>query len=490
MFRFAILSGVSSDPQAREEKGSLDDQIKTARRAGEQQGGVETVGPFVLDGYSRSGYVNLSDALSDIPPLAEAIRAAIEDQYDVLIVDNVERMGDLAPMISTMMKKHRKQIHSARQPSRIYEPDEYDPRSDESADIMIHVEGIIQNYRRNKLLRGLRLGIEKRVENGRHSTTFPYGYRRGARPDDDLAVDPPVAALLIQLKDEFLHGAPLSRLMQIAQDSGIPSKGGPRWHRFTIRRMLCNPFYAGKVFSGRWKTVGYTKGKTSAKRSPVMKLNPDPLLLRDGKHPPLWTWEEHEQIVAEMEERYRKFPRYDPHTFSGLMKCTVCGKQVRFRGRKYRCATTPDHIGLKESDANVLIAKALADALRNYKDEEPAARVTVSTAGTIAELRKRIAMIQNEFESDSGMYTATEAREKTQALRAQIKAIESRQADRKHQDAVRQRRAAKREELLPKLHLLQHLFVQEEPGVNNRMLRDVVTTIYVTPEHTFTFDFR
>jgi hypothetical protein len=49
--------------------------------------------------------------------------------------------------------------------------------------------------------------------------------------------------------------------------------------------------------------------------------------------------------------------------------------------------------------------------------------------------------------------------------------------------------AAKRAELLPKLHLLAYLFVQEEPGVNNRILRDVVTTIHVTP-HTVTFDFR
>jgi len=88
------------------------------------------------------------------------------------------------------------------------------------------------------------------------------------------------------------------------------------------------------------------------------------------------------------------------------------------------------------------------------------------------------------------MYTATEAKEKIQSLRAQIKANESRRDDRNHQEAVRMRREARRAELLPKLHLLPHLFTQADPGVNNRMLRDIVTVIYVTPQHTFKFDFR
>ena len=36
---------------------------------------------------------------------------------------------------------------------------------------------------------------------------------------------------------------------------------------------------------------------------------------------------------------------------------------------------------------------------------------------------------------------------------------------------------------------LPHLFAQEDATVNNRMLRGVVTVIYVTPDHTFEFDF-
>jgi DNA invertase Pin-like site-specific DNA recombinase len=493
MFRYAVLSGVSSDIQAEEDKGSLDDQIQTARRAGEQQGGRETAGPFVLDGYSRTGYVNLSDALRDIPPLQAALEAAERDLYDVLILDNLERLGDLAPMIATLFKRYKKQIHSARQPSRIFDPNDYDPFSDESADIMIHVEGIIQRYRQNKLRRGLALGIRKRVEEGRYSTSHPYGYRKGSNKGDDLQLEPTVANLLIQLKDEFLRGAPLRTLVQIAQASGVPGPRGPRWHGYTVKRILVNPFYAGKVFHGRWKMISHKRSTKTGKHSSIMKLNTDIRQVHDGNHEPLWTWEEHLRMIQEMEERYKRYPRHDPYNFSGLMQCTVCGKRVSFRGRKYRCNTSPDHIALKVADADRLIAEALADALRNYREEpeeSPGRAVRNPTQESIADLEKRIAMIQHHMETESGMYTAKEAIEKIQSLRAQIQKTEGQRQDQKHQEAVRRRRDAQRAELLPKLDRLSWQFTHEDPAVNNRMLRDILTTIYVTPGHTFEFEFR
>lgn len=244
-FRFGVMSAVSSDPQAREDKGSLEAQEDFARKAGIEQGGVETAGPFVLDGYSRTGYVDLSKALKDIPPLADAIEHL--EQYDVLILDNLERLGHLAPMMFTLFAQHKKQIHSARQSGRIHDPATYDPRADESASIMMHVEGIIQEYRINKLQDGLRKGISKRMEQGKYSHAFPAGYKKNS--DGDLELDTPVADLLITLKDKFFDGLSLRDLESVANASGVPSPNGNKhWHNMTIRGILANPFYAGKVF--------------------------------------------------------------------------------------------------------------------------------------------------------------------------------------------------------------------------------------------------
>jgi DNA repair exonuclease SbcCD ATPase subunit len=137
--------------------------------------------------------------------------------------------------------------------------------------------------------------------------------------------------------------------------------------------------------------------------------------------------------------------------------------------------------------------QARANALRDYEEQVPelnGRQPKNHSEESVAELERRISMIQHHVETDSGMYTAKEAVEKINSLRAQIKKVEDQRDDQKHQEAVHQRRLAQRAGLLPKLDLLPHLFAQEDPSVNNRMLRDILTTIYVTPEHTFEFDFR
>ena len=74
MIRFGILAGVSTDVQAGD-KASIPDQIATCRRAIAQLGAVE-IDCFTMDGYSRTGYDSLADAMNDIPPLKEAIVGA------------------------------------------------------------------------------------------------------------------------------------------------------------------------------------------------------------------------------------------------------------------------------------------------------------------------------------------------------------------------------------------------------------------------------
>src|SRR5688572_29020094 len=204
-FRFSCYAAVSSDRQAEEEKESLPDQIKMARKAGNDQGGIETAGPFILDGYSRTGYVNLSDALEDIPPLRDALEADEKNLYDVLIVENDERLGDLAPMIATKFSQYRKQIHSARQSGPIQDPETYNPQHDESLNILMHVEGLIQGYRINKLRRGFSIGMPRRVQNGLTPSRVPYGYTKvdSKTPPE---INPEEVAKLIQARDLLMAG--------------------------------------------------------------------------------------------------------------------------------------------------------------------------------------------------------------------------------------------------------------------------------------------
>lgn len=487
LFRYAILSAVSSEPQARKEKGSLDDQEKFTRASMDAQGGRETAGPYRLDGYSRYGYVDLSVALKDIPPLAEAIRDLEQNQYDVLAMDNIERLGDLAQMLFTSFAQKKKQIHSVRQSGRIHDPQTYNPNDDESTSIMMHVEGIVQKYRISKIQRGLKIGIKKAVEGGRYSVRYPYGYKR-INQEGDLEIDLPVAQLLIQLKDLFLSGMALRELTAHARKSGVPPQMGGEWGHSSISRILTNPFYTGKTYWGRYKTTRYIKRTANGKRSASMKLNPNPPTMYDGNHPALWTWDEHLRIMTEMNERYKLHPRRNPRNFSGLFVCTVCSHRLAYKEGRYVCSHGPIHVRITDAEANQLIGTRLAQALRDYTDTSTPLPGPDIAKDAEAAIDRQIAKVQKGFEVD--IYTAQQAKEKINALRAQKEGIATRKEDAEYRQRARERLIAQREALLPKLNKLPVILERNDPKANNRMMRDILQAIYISPEHELEFDFR
>lgn len=484
-FRFGVMAAVSSSDQASEDKGSLEDQEDFARKAGIAQGGVETAGPYVLDGYSRSGYVDLSKALKDIPPLAEAIENLEQNKYDVLIVDNLERLGNLAPMLFTLFGQKKKQIHSARQSGRIHPPEEYNPSADESANIMMHVEGLIQGYRINKLQRGLDVGIRKRIEQGKYSHSFPYGYIKTA--DGFLELDAPVAQLLIQLKDKFFEGLSLRDLAKIATASSVPSPNGlSHWDFMTVRGLLTNPFFAGKVFRNRWRVTGKKFGPTG-KPYHVMRENLGAILY-DGKHRALWTWDEYKRILVELDERYRKNSRHHPRVFTGLLICSVCGKRLTFKQGKYKCRPLPDHIRLPEAEAEWAIGEALVVALRDYDEAPPQPPSLDVKQRAIDELERRIIKAQRMTEKE--IYTEEQGQERVRELRARIATTEASHEQHEREVLAHARLLEIRAGMLDTLDTIPLDLLTGEKKKSNRFLRDILEYIEVTPEHVYKFKFR
>lgn len=486
-FRYAIYAAVSTDPQAREDKGSLDDQVQTARSAGLQQGGIETAGPFVLDGYSRTGYVNLSDALSDIPPLAEAVEAAIQNQYDVLIMDNIERMGDLAPMLSTLFKKHRKQIHSARQSGRVHDPDSYDPSADESADIMINVEGIIQKYRINKLRRGWAVGMPRRVRDGLTPLKVPFGYR-WVNKKEPPQLDPQQAALIVQMKDLLLKGRTLTAIARHADESGIrPPHKGDRWDPGTVRYMLMNPYYAGIVGINRRKYIPdpRRKSKTRSIAQPRSKW-----VLGEGKHECLWDDQTHLLLVHELERR-RETHKQNAARFplSGLLTCSECRRKLHRRthghgARRWKvfsCEAGPACTILPYEEVIDLVGKELELQLEAYpraESKSPDVYITHNEMD-LEDLAKRRKRIQEGYEN--GLYTQLEAAQKLGELEKQMSAIEHKMDETQRRAEIRAEFVGQIQEHLP--HMADWIR-SDDPALVNRLLNALCEDIIIHPDRT------
>ncbi len=433
-FRFGVLAAVSSDPQAEEDKFSLEDQIEFARAAGRAQGGMETTEPFILDGYTRTGYVNLSDALEDIPPLAKAVESIQANQFDVLIVDNIERLGDLAPMLFTLFGKHRKQIHSARQSGRIHDPKDYDPYADEAAAIMMHVEGILQKYRINKIRRGWKIGVPRRIEKGLHPLSLTYGYRLTGK-DQPAAQVPEICHLLVQLKDMMLSGVTYTDIARQADASGVRAPRGERWSRQTVKRILLNPYYAGIVRFGK-----------SHKRVNVPRSE---WKLGQGKHAPLWNEDTYRALVAEDKRRMQgKRNYYAKYPFTGLTVCGICGSKISKHGKDFEylaCNRTHSHWAMRYEKAIPFLTAEVIEQFKEYKSAPHVPPDIAPLEKQLEEIKTLRARIQAGYEV--GLYNDQEALTKLNALQEQAEEISVEIADAEQEELEWEEWQGQREEL-------------------------------------------
>lgn len=425
-FTFGILTAVSSDQQAREDKASLEDQEKMSRNEGIRQGGVESTKPFVLDGYSRSGYYDLSSAINDIPPLGDALAAAAKGELDVLIVDNIDRLGSLAPMIATYFKQYKKQIHSVRQSGPIHDPATYDPSTDDAMNILIHVEGIIQNYRINKIRRGWTLGVPARIDRGLHSLTIPYGYTLGLEGEPAEQI-PEEVALVRQMKEWVLAGLPSTEIAR-RSDKILPPRRGKRWNPGTLTRMLRNPYYAGIVTFGR-------------------KMNGQPVprsqwRVGQGKHKPLWDESTHRLLVAELDRRGKLRKKFQVrYPFSGLIVCAVCGGRVGRHGshrqHKYlSCSKSGKHFLMRYSQATALLSASIVDALQRVRSQSLEPTDTAALREQLREIQTRRARVQEGYES--GLYNSSEASRKLNDMEDQAADLLRRIDQAENQDRSKQ----------------------------------------------------
>lgn len=471
--RYAILAGVSTEKQATPDKLSIPEQLKFVREKMHGQG-IETAGPYIMDGYSRSGYDSLEVAMQEIPPLHDAIQAATADQYDILVMDNFDRLGDLGFIVMTRFKKLRRQLYSVRQSARLVQPSEYDPYTSESDETQMHVEGIIQAYRINKLRRAWRTGVPERARKGLHPLTIPYGYRLTGK-DQPVTANPTELKLVRQMIDAYLQGTPLQGIVDLANASGIQPRRSASWQIAVIKRIIHNPFYAGIVQFGKFKTV-------LGKRVP---LPPSEWVTSRGQHEPLIDEATHHAILAETERRNGQRSRAQNYALTGLLSCAICHSHLHRHNRVHR--TYPVDLSCPNGHVHIHYALALKLVAHDIiKGIQLAAQQPSETPEHASErfLRAKKGILAERAEIQAGyeakIYTLTEAHQKIVAIETKLE-----QLTRQHEHATLH--AQQRQLLLQladqDLADIRAWILTDTPGEVNHLLTALCETITITPRY-------
>lgn len=466
-FRAIIWAGVSSDPQAAKDKASIPDQIKTAREYILEEGGLEVMEPFVGDGYSRSGYEDLSKALNDIPPLKKAIDAATSSSVDVLVMDNFDRLGDLARMVFIRLRKYNKQLKSARQSGRVRDPNTYKASSDENTETEIHNAQGTNIYRIRKIRRGWEVGVPGRVDNGLHALRIPFGYEY-TRKDQPAQLVPEIGAMLQAMKDMMLQGITYTEIGKFA-DTIHPSAFAPVWTVAAVHRTLTNPYYAGIIRFG-----------VMSKRKPTNKSS---WKFAQGKHEPLWDEATYYALISEAKRRMEGKRNYAArYPFSGLTWCGVCGSKINKHGvRHYNylaCNSKPSHWSMRYEDAPAYLAEKVARGYEQYQEQPRVPFDFAPLLKRLSDTQSLRAQIQSDREV--GIYTQDEAvakinkltedEEETKRIIEQAKEREQTRADwHAHSGEIRN---------------LQQTINTDDPGKLNRLLTAWIDKIILAGEDT------
>lgn len=178
----------------------------------------------------------------------------------------------------------------------------------------------------------VRRGMTERAGRGLPVSTAPLGY---TYQDKALVIVPEEAETVRLIYREFLEGAPMIAIAKKLNDMGIRTKRKGVWENRTVRYILTNPIYMGKL---RWCPNGSNDYHGSGLREGTLIVN--------GEHEPILSPEEFEKAQARMDEYLKRYKgdgekaqrQTASRMLQGLVRCGACGSTLSFTGTGMNCS--------------------------------------------------------------------------------------------------------------------------------------------------------
>ena len=227
------------------------------------------------------------------------------------------------------------------------------------------------------------------------------------------------AAVVRQLFTRFHAGDSLRGIVAWLAEQAVPTRSGRAWNPSSVRSILTNPRYAGRVVY-RGQYPGEVNGKM-------------------GAWPPLvdeWLFDAVQATLCDPRRR-KQIGTHRKHLGSGLYLCGVCDHPVRSHtstqnGRqrlRYRCPEG-GHVSRSAAPADDLVLRAVRARLAkpDLKNllAKPAGKEARQATEEIRRLRGRLEQTRLDYDND--LIEGARYKAKTAKLQAQLDTAEAAQA--------------------------------------------------------------
>lgn len=243
-----------------------------------------------------------------------------------------------------------------------------------------------------------RAAKQQAIEGTWHGGQVPFGYRA---ENHTLVIDPEAAELVREAARRVLAGETLYRILTDWNRRGIRTTHGCRWSDRTLKLVLRNPSIKG-VREYRPLLPDGTRSKTSLMQTTAAW----PAILDED------TWQQVSDVL-DARKQARNFHQPGSgaakrlYPFSGLIRCSTCGRAMLHRGQVYQCVQQVPggcNRSIRSGDLTKLVEEAvlatfeqitLNPAKRQSPGADQAARVGL--AATLDADRERLARLDDDY---------------------------------------------------------------------------------------------
>lgn len=163
-------------------------------------------------------------------------------------------------------------------------------------------------------------GMTEKALRGGYQSYAPLGYTytSGGTPQ----IEPEESKIVKYIFDSYLKGLDYSTIARQLNEKGYKTKRGNPFELRTVRYILKNPYYIGKI---RWNRTSHN----------AYAENPgEEIIISDGKHEALISTETfnavQKRIEAEFSPSKRKGVGFTKHWLCGVLKCGICGASMTY----------------------------------------------------------------------------------------------------------------------------------------------------------------
>ena len=183
--------------------------------------------------------------------------------------------------------------------------------------MFVKIIGIFAEFERENLAERVSFGYEQKTREGNYTNTngvYGYDYIVGEKV---LVVNDLEKEIVNRIFDEYIDGKSYLKIAKLFNAEKVPTKRGGHWASSTIKSILENPLYLGKV------RYGVTE-KLKDKSFTVDGNNIEPIVDIDK-------WNRANSIVATRKHYcVRRYPSENSYYFH-IIKCGKCGGNISAR---------------------------------------------------------------------------------------------------------------------------------------------------------------